>query len=99
MIRRRTALTLPAALGTSLALAPWLARPSRRSDTFVLAMTLGPPGLDPTAGPPPAIGERSRSTTSSEGVDQGQQRLDDLALAQSWTVTPDNKTWAGSSPV
>ena len=57
MIRRRTALTLPAALGITLGLSPWLAQAQSKKDTLVLAMTLEPPGLDPTAGAASAIGE------------------------------------------
>ena len=94
MIRRRTALTLPAALGTSLALAPWLAQAQSKKDTLVLAMTLEPPGLDPTAGAASAIAEivlyNIFETLTKVNGDSTISPL----LAQSWTVTPDNKTWA-----
>lgn len=90
MIRRRTALNLALAG----ALAPGLARPQARKDTLVLAMTLEPPGLDPTAGAAAAIGEvvhyNVLETLTKIGPDSSLTPL----LAQSWTVTPDNKTWA-----
>ena len=55
MIRRRTALTLPAA---AFALQPWWAEAQgSKKDSLVLAMTLEPPGLDPTANAASAIGE------------------------------------------
>ena len=90
MIRRRTALNLALA-GT---LAPGLARPQARKDTLTLAMTLEPTGLDPTAGAAAAIGEvvhyNVLETLTKIGPDSSLTPL----LAQSWTVTPDNKTWA-----
>ncbi|WP_088287224.1 ABC transporter substrate-binding protein [Ideonella sp. A 288] len=94
MIRRRTALTLPAALGATLGLAPWLAQAQSKKDTLVLAMTLEPPGLDPTAGAASAIAEvvlyNVFETLTKVHADSSITPL----LAQSWTVTPDNKTWA-----
>ena len=94
MIRRRTALTLPAALGTSLGLMPWLAEAQSKKDTLVLAMTLEPPGLDPTAGAASAIAEVVQynvlETLTKIRADSTIAPL----LATSLTVTPDNKTWA-----
>jgi peptide/nickel transport system substrate-binding protein len=93
MIRRRTALSLPAAL----TLAPWLAETATAKDskdTLVLAMTLEPPGLDPTAGAASAIAEvvlyNIFETLTKINGDSSITPL----LAASWTVTPDNKTWA-----
>ena len=90
MIRRRTALNLVLAAS----LAPGLAQAQARKDTLVLAMTLEPPGLDPTAGAAAAIGEvvlyNVLETLTKIGPDSSLAPL----LAQSWTVTPDNKTWA-----
>jgi len=94
MIRRRTALTLPAALGTSLALAPWLAQAQSKKDTLVLAMTLEPPGLDPTAGAASAIGEVTLYNVFETLTKVNGDSTISPLLAQSWTVTPDNKTWA-----
>jgi len=65
-----------------------------KKDTAVIAMTLEPPGLDPTAGAASAIGEvvlyNVLETLTKIGSDGSITPL----LAQSWTVTPDNKTWA-----
>jgi peptide/nickel transport system substrate-binding protein len=94
MIRRRTALTLPAVFGASLALTPWLAEAQSKKDTLVLAMTLEPPGLDPTAGAASAVAEVTLynifETLTKVNGDSSITPL----LAASWTVTPDNKTWA-----
>jgi peptide/nickel transport system substrate-binding protein len=65
-----------------------------RKDSAVIAMTLEPPGLDPTAGAASAIGEvvhyNILETLTKIAPDGSIKPL----LAQSWTVTPDNKTWA-----
>jgi peptide/nickel transport system substrate-binding protein len=91
MIRRRTALALPLAAG----LTAW--RPVQaqtKKDTLVLAMTLEPPGLDPTTGAAAAIGEVVHYNVLETLVKiQSDSSIAPL-LAQSWTVTPDNKTWA-----
>ena len=62
--------------------------------TATLAMTLEPPGLDPTAGAAAAIGEvvlyNVFETLTKIGSDGSVGPL----LAQSWTVTPDAKTWS-----
>jgi peptide/nickel transport system substrate-binding protein len=98
MIRRRTALSLPWSL--ALPLAAGLSSPqvqaqkTARKDSLVLAMTLEPPGLDPTAGAAAAIGEvvlyNVLETLTKIRPDSSIAPL----LAASWTVTPDNKTWA-----
>ena len=91
MIRRRTAINL--AMGLPLA-ASLDAVAQTKKDTLVLAMTLEPPGLDPTAGAAAAIGEVVHynlfETLTKIGADSTISPL----LAQRWTVTPDNKTWA-----
>ncbi|MBP6898479.1 MAG: ABC transporter substrate-binding protein [Burkholderiaceae bacterium] len=94
MMRRRTAITLPAA-AAALGLAPgWAQAQSSRKDTLTLAMALEPPGLDPTSGAASAIGEvvlyNVFETLTKIQADSNIAPL----LAQSWTVTPDNKTWA-----
>jgi len=75
-----------------LATSPGMAQ--GRKDSAVIAMTLEPPGLDPTAGAASAIGEvvhyNILETLTKIGPDGSTKPL----LAQSWTVTPDNKTWA-----
>jgi peptide/nickel transport system substrate-binding protein len=90
MIRRRTALIAPLAAS----LIPGLVLAQTKKDTLVLAMTLEPPGLDPTAGAAAAIAEVVQynllETLTKIRSDSSIVPL----LAQSWTVTPDNKTWA-----
>ena len=90
MIRRRTALIAPLAAS----LAPGFALAQPKKDTLVLAMTLEPPGLDPTAGAAAAIAEVVQynvlETLTKIRSDSSIAPL----LAQSWTVTPDSKTWA-----
>ena len=94
MIRRRTALALPATIGATLGLSPWLAQAQSKKDTLVLAMTLEPPGLDPTAGAASAIGEVTLYNIFETLTKiNGDSSITPL-LAASWTVTPDNKTWA-----
>ncbi len=96
MIRRRTALSyslaLPIAAGLSTPQAQ--AQKAARQDSLVLAMTLEPPGLDPTAGAAAAIGEvvhyNLLETLTKIRADSTIAPL----LATGWTVTPDNKTWA-----
>ena len=92
MIRRRTAINL--ASGLPLATGVFAAQAEARKDTLVLAMTLEPPGLDPTAGAASAIAEVVHynlfETLTKIQADSTIAPL----LAQRWTVTPDNKTWA-----
>ena len=96
MIRRRTALSLSLALPMAAGLSSpqALAQKAARKDSLVLAMTLEPPGLDPTAGAAAAIGEvvhyNVLETLTKIRADSTIAPL----LATSWTVTPDNKTWA-----
>ena len=78
-------------LALSLAAAPALAQPKK--DTVVLAMTLEPPGLDPTAGAASAIAEvvlynifETLTKINSDGT------VSPL-LAESWEVSPDLKTY------
>jgi peptide/nickel transport system substrate-binding protein len=65
-----------------------------KKDTAVIGMTLEPTGLDPTAGAASAIGEVVHynifETLTKIEPDGSTKPL----LAQSWSVTPDNKTWA-----
>src|SRR5262245_56718264 len=65
-----------------------------KKDGAVIGMTLEPPGLDPTAGAASAIGEvvhyNVLETLTKIEPDGSIRPL----LAQSWSVTPDNKTWA-----
>jgi peptide/nickel transport system substrate-binding protein len=78
-------------LALSLAAAPALAQPKK--DTVVLAMTLEPPGLDPTAGAASAIAEvvlyNVFETLTKVNGDGSVTPL----LAESWTISPDAKTY------
>ena len=56
MFNRRSLLASSAAAGLPL-LMPWPALAQSRKDSITLAMTLEPPGLDPTAGAASSIGE------------------------------------------
>jgi len=94
MMRRRSALGWPLATAAAAAAAPWPALAQPKKDTLVLGMTLEPPGLDPTAGAAAAIAEvvlyNLLETLTKVRSDSSIAPL----LAQHWTVTPDNKTWA-----
>ena len=94
MIRRRTALTLPLSLALPLGSGLVQAQKAARKDTLVLAMTLEPPGLDPTAGAAAAIGEVVHYNVFESLTKINPNSAITPLLAQSWTVTPDNKTWA-----
>ena len=88
------AVTVAAAGVAAVALCAALpAQAQPRKDTLVLAMTLEPPGLDPTAGAASAIAEITQynlyETLTKIGSDSQVSGL----LAESWTTSPDLKTW------
>jgi peptide/nickel transport system substrate-binding protein len=89
-MRRR--LWLWAAAVAVLAL-PWDAHAAGKKDAAVLGMSLEPPGLDPTAGAAAAIGEITHFNIF-EGLTKvnGDGSVTPL-LAESWTVSPDFKTY------
>jgi peptide/nickel transport system substrate-binding protein len=93
MDRRFATFTIAAALALAGALAAAPAHAQRGKDMAVLAMTLEPPGLDPTAGAASAIAEITLyniyETLTKIGPD-GQPRP---LLAERWTVSPDLRTW------
>ena len=83
--------------GLGIAVAVVVASPvlaQGKKDSAVIGMTLEPTGLDPTAGAASAIGEvvhyNVLETLTKIESDGSIKPL----LAQSWSVTPDNKTWA-----
>ncbi len=91
MKRRDFAINSVAA--ASLASLPLAALAQKRKDAVALAMTLEPPGLDPTAGAASAIAEivhynifETLTKINSDGV------VTPL-LAESWEVSPDLKTY------
>jgi peptide/nickel transport system substrate-binding protein len=89
-IDRRTLLAAAAA-PLSLPL-PLTALAQGRKDTVVLAMTLEPPGLDPTAGAASAIGEITLynvfETLTKINADGSTSPL----LAERWEISPDLRT-------
>jgi peptide/nickel transport system substrate-binding protein len=78
-------------LGVVVAAPAWA---QAKKDTAVLAMSLEPPGLDPTAGAAAAIGEvvlyNVFETLMKVQSDGSTMPL----LAADWAVTPDLKTWS-----
>jgi peptide/nickel transport system substrate-binding protein len=91
--RLLASLALVTTFSTALSLAVGPAAAQRSKDTAVLAMTLEPPGLDPTAGAASAIAEvtlynvfETLTKITSDG------RTVPL-LADSWTISPDLKEW------
>ncbi len=92
MVNRRRLLST-AASGAALAALPLAAMAQTKKDSVVLAMTLEPPGLDPTAGAASAIAEivlynvfETLTKINSDGT------VSPL-LAESWEVSPDLKTY------
>ena len=92
MLNRRSILATGAIAAVPLA-APWGALAKTSKDTVVLAMTLEPPGLDPTAGAASAIAEIVHynvfETLTKINPDGSVSPL----LAESWEVSPDLKTY------
>ncbi|HZB94291.1 MAG TPA: ABC transporter substrate-binding protein [Stellaceae bacterium] len=79
------------AMALALALLPRAA--SAAKDTLVLGMTLEPPGLDPTTGAAAAIGE-----VVHYNIFEGLTKIEESGavtplLAESWTISPDQKTY------
>lgn len=89
---RRSVLAAAAAGSLPLAL-PELALAQGRKDGMVLAMTLEPPGLDPTAGAASAIAEITHynifETLTKINADGTVSPL----LAESWEISPDLRTY------
>jgi peptide/nickel transport system substrate-binding protein len=87
----RVGLLLAAACTAVAAAAP--AQAQSRKDSLVLAMTLEPPGLDPTAGAASAIAEVTLYNIYETLTKIGSDSKIAPLLAQSWTVAPDLKSW------
>jgi peptide/nickel transport system substrate-binding protein len=92
MVQRRQLITSAASIAALSAL-PLAATAQAKKDAITLAMTLEPPGLDPTAGAASAIAEivlynlfETLTKINSDGT------VSPL-LAQSWEVSPDLKTY------
>ena len=92
MINRRHVLA-SAATGAALAAMPLAATAQGKKDGVVLAMTLEPPGLDPTTGAASAIAEIVQynifETLTKINPDGSVSPL----LAERWEVSPDLKTY------
>jgi peptide/nickel transport system substrate-binding protein len=92
-ISRRSLPLLLGAFALGLAVSAPPAHAQAKKDSVVLAMTLEPPGLDPTAGAASAIAEvvlyNVFETLTKVGGDGSFTPL----LAESWTVGPDNRSW------
>ena len=91
LTRRAVAVAASAALAL-LAAAPQ-ALAQAKKDTLTLAMTLEPPGLDPTAGAASAIAEIVQYNVFETLTKINSDSRTTPLLADSWTVSPDLKTW------
>ena len=65
----------------------------RAKDSAVLAMTLEPPGLDPTAGAASAIAEITLYNIYETLTKINSDGRTTPLLAQGWTISPDLKSW------
>ncbi len=89
-VQRRAAIAAAAALAV-LAAGPAAAQ--AKKDTLTLAMTLEPPGLDPTAGAASAIAEIVQYNVLETLTKINSDSRTTPLLAESWTASPDLKTW------
>ena len=92
MINRRH-LIATAASGATLATLPLAATAQPRKDAVVLAMTLEPPGLDPTAGAASAIAEIVQYNVFETLTKINSDGTVSPLLAEKWEVSPDLKTY------
>lgn len=92
MINRRQVLGTTAS-GAALASLPWSALAQGKKDSVVLAMTLEPPGLDPTAGAASAIAEIVQYNVFETLTKINSDGSVSPLLAESWEVSPDLKTY------
>ncbi|NBY28347.1 MAG: ABC transporter substrate-binding protein, partial [Betaproteobacteria bacterium] len=88
MINRRH-LIATAASGATLATLPLAATAQSRKDAVVLAMTLEPPGLDPTAGAASAIAEIVQYNVFETLTKINSDGTVSPLLAEKWEVSPD----------
>ena len=92
MINRRH-LIATAASGASLATLPLAATAQAKKDAVVLAMTLEPPGLDPTAGAASAIAEIVQYNIFETLTKINSDGTVSPLLAEKWEVSPDLKNY------
>ena len=95
MINRRhlIATAASAASGATLATLPLAATAQAKKDAVVLAMTLEPPGLDPTAGAASAIAEIVQYNVFETLTKINSDGTVSPLLAEKWEVSPDLKTY------
>ena len=84
----------PLALALALTLQAAPAHAQAKRDTAVLAMTLEPTGLDPTAGAASAIAEITLYNIFETLTKINSSGQTTPLLAQSWAVSPDLKRWS-----
>ncbi len=89
-VQRRAAIALAAALALAAA-GPAAAQ--AKKDTLTLAMTLEPPGLDPTAGAASAIAEIVQYNVLDTLTKINSDSRTTPLLAEGWTASDDLKTW------
>jgi peptide/nickel transport system substrate-binding protein len=77
----------------TLLLLPGLAPAAEQKDTLVLGLILEPPGLDPTSGAAAAIGEVTHYNIYEGLTKVTADGSVAPLLAESWTVSPDGKTY------
>ena len=91
--RRAWGLTVGALVAVAVCTVSGPAAAQAKKDSLILAMTLEPPGLDPTAGAASAIAEVTLyniyETLTKMNADSKITGL----LAESWTASADLKTW------
>jgi len=91
--RRAWGLTVGALVAVAVCTVSGPAAAQAKKDSLILAMTLEPPGLDPTAGAASAIAEVTLyniyQTLTKVNADSKITGL----LAESWTASADLKTW------
>ena len=92
MINRRH-LIATAASGATLATLPLAATAQAKKDAVVMAMTLEPPGLDPTAGAASAIAEIVQYNIFETLTKINSDGTVSPLLAEKWEVSPDLKTY------
>ncbi|GKS96894.1 MULTISPECIES: ABC transporter substrate-binding protein [unclassified Acidovorax] len=92
MLNRRTVLATGALATVPLA-APLQALAQGKKDAVTLAMTLEPPGLDPTAGAASSIGEITLYNVFEPLTKINADGSVSPLLAESWEVSPDLKTY------
>lgn len=93
MFKRIAALIVTTAALGAAGLTPIVSQAQPKKDSLVMAMALEPPGLDPTAGAASAIAEVVLYNVFETLTKIKQDGNVAPLLAESWTVSPDQKTY------